>query len=365
MSAFNTATILLFSGISLVALAIWLLSRRYSSSAFAVGLTGLLTLTMASTWITAAVPVPVATQPKKELDDAKEPQEIVASKNTGMEEARGRARAPATKAEPAERQLPSVDVEQLVGELRNERSRRAEIERTATDAELRAATATARATELEDKIRAAHVGKEEAERRAALIEAKLREIPPPSPALRPPDLQVIRRKLTDGDRPFYAAQDERELIPGKKGNWYVVRLLQDGRPLTFADRQFALYDSTEIKVAVGRLRDEVLIPLSKAGKSWQLFVRGAADARRVVGPVGQDLFYLPTLPNGTYASEPRGKRVSVPVQNEDLPTLRADWLRGIVRAALGTVLSRDIDILENPPQPDHGRTAELIVFVEW
>jgi hypothetical protein len=318
---------------------------------------------MASTWITAAVTVPVATQPKKELDDAKEPQEIVASKEARMEEARGRA--PATKAEPAERQLPTVDVEQLLGELRNERSRRAEIERTATDAERRAATATAKATELEDKIRAAQIGKEEAERRAALIEAKLREIPPPSPPPKPPDLQVIRRKLTDGDQPFFAAQEERDLIPSRKGNWYVVRLQQDGRPLSFADRQFALSDSTEIRVAVGRLRDEVLIPLSNVGKSWQLFVRGAADARRVVGPVGQDLSYLPNLPNGTYASEPRGKRVSVPAQNEDLPTLRADWLRGIVRAALGTVLLRDIDILENPPQPDHGRTAELVLLVEW
>jgi hypothetical protein len=110
-----------------------------------------------------------------------------------------------------------------------------------------------------------------------------------------------------------------------------VHLLQGGRDWNFADRQFVLSDSTEIKASMAHLRDDVLVPLSQAGKYWRLFVRGTADARRVAGPVGRELSYLPRLPDGTHASEPRGKRVTVPVQNEDLPTLRADWLREIVR----------------------------------
>ena len=57
--------------------------------------------------------------------------------------------------------------------------------------------------------------------------------------------------------------------------------------------------------------------------------------------------------------------MTVPVQNEDLPTLKADWLREILRPALNAVVSGDIDILENPPQQDHRRTAELVIFVEW
>jgi hypothetical protein len=40
-------------------------------------------------------------------------------------------------------------------------------------------------------------------------------------------------------------------------------------------------------------------------------------------------------------------------------------LREIVRPALGADVSGDIDILENPPQQEHGRTAELVLFVEW
>ena len=57
--------------------------------------------------------------------------------------------------------------------------------------------------------------------------------------------------------------------------------------------------------------------------------------------------------------------MTVPDENEDLPTLEADWLREIVRPALAAVASGDIDILENPPQQGHGRTAELVLFVEW
>ena len=46
----SRARVFLGDKLGLVALAIRLLSRRYSASALAVGLTGLLALTTASTW---------------------------------------------------------------------------------------------------------------------------------------------------------------------------------------------------------------------------------------------------------------------------------------------------------------------------
>jgi hypothetical protein len=124
-------------------------------------------------------------------------------------------------------------------------------------------------------------------------------------------------------------------------------------------------DHRRVRDALYGAPADVLVPLSQAGKYWRLFVRGAADARRVAGPISRELSYLPRLPDGTHTSGPRGKRVTVLVQNEDLPTLRADWLREIVRPVLGAVVSGDIDILENPPHQGHGRTAELVLFVEW
>jgi hypothetical protein len=321
MSAFNIASLLLFPGLGLVALGIGLLSRRYSASAIAVGLAGLLILATAATWINSAGGMTGATHSSKPLSDNAEQKET------------------------------NAEVERLVGELSDERRK--------------ATAATASARELEEKVRAAQDGKAAAERKVALLEAKLRDVQATQPSPRPADLQLVRRKLADGDRPFYSTDEERELIAGRNGTWYVVRLLQGGRDWSFADRQFVLSDSTEIKASIVHLRDDVLVPLSQAEKYWRLFVRGAADPRRVAGPVGRDLAYLPRLPDGTYASEPRSDRVNVLAKNEDLPTLRADWLREIVRSVLGDVVSHDIDILENPPRQEHGRTAELVLFVEW
>jgi hypothetical protein len=251
----------------------------------------------------------------------------------------------------AELKKTDAEVERLVGELSDERRK--------------TAAATASATELEEKVRAAEDGKAEAERKVALLEAKLRDVQATPASPRPVDLQVIRRKLADGDQPFYSTEEERELIAGRKGTWHVVRLLQGGKDWSFADRQFVLSDSREIKASMVHLRDDVLVPLSQDGKYWRLFVRGAADSRRVAGPVGRDLAYLPRLPDRTYASEPRNDRLNILAKNDDLPTLRADWLREIVRSVLGDIVSGDIDILENPPEQEHGRTAELVLFVEW
>ena len=360
MPAFNPATLLLFPGLGLAALAIGLLVRRYSASALVIGLTGLLALASASTWIAAAGPMADVTQLDKIVTDNAELKKTIARQQAELEDARRRA-----KAEPDERQPPNAEVERLVGELRAEQSKRTEAERDAADADRKAAVSTAKVAELDEDLRKAQIDKVDAERNAALLEEKLQGAQPAPTPPTPPDLASIRRRLTDGEPPYYATREERELIPGWRGTWYVVRLLQSGKDWSFADREFVMADAMEIKASAVRLRDDVLLPLSQAGLHWRLFVRGAADARRVAGPVGRELFYLPLLPDGTHASEPRGKRVTVSVQNEDLPTLRADWLREIVGPALGAVLSGDIDILENPPQQEHGRTAELVLFVEW
>ena len=85
----------------------------------------------------------------------------------------------------------------------------------------------------------------------------------------------------------------------------------------------------------------------------------------LLGPLAANFSICPACPTEHTLPSRKGKRVTVPIQNDDLPTLRADWLREIVRPVLGDALSGDIDILENPPQQEHERTAELVLFVEW
>lgn len=352
MSAFNTATILLFPGIGLVALAIGLLARRYSISALVVGLTGLLTLAATSTWITATGPVTDATQLDRLKLDNDELKAAIARQQADLEETRKR---------PPE----TAEVERLDRELQAEKARRGEAEQSAAAADRRVAATAARVSELDEKVHDAQAEKAEAEGRAVILEDKLRGIPPPATTPPPPDILSIRHKLTEGGLPHYAAQEVRELIPGRMGRWYVVRLLQDGREWNFADRQFVLPDAAGIKSSASHLRDDILLPLSQAGLSWRLFVRGVADARRVTGPASRELSFLPRLSDRTYSPQPSSKRLTVPIENDELPTLRAEWLREIVRPVFGAAATSKIEILENPPQPEFGRTAELVLFVEW
>lgn len=256
-------------------------------------------------------------------------------------------------------------VKRQEAELQTEQSKAKEAERRAADAERGAAAAPPRVAALEEKIRETEKAKSEAESKVAALEAKLRDAQPIPPPPTPPDLQRVRRMLANGGRPFYTTQDERELMPGRTGTWHIIHLLQGGKDWEFADREFALTDPAEIKASAAHFRDDVLRPLTQAHKHWQLYARGAADARRVTGPTGREFYYLPSTPGGVHTTQPVGKRVTIPVQNKDLPILRADWLREIVRPILGSVEPSEIEILDNPPQQGHGLTAELVLFVEW
>lgn len=363
MSASTTVSLLLFPGLALVALSIGLLARRYSAPALVVGLTGLVTLATASTWIIATRPTTEAPPLDKPVIDTALPKVVVPAPEPKGDDAR--PRGPSPPASPPEAQRPNANVERLEKELQAEREKRAAAETTSADADRRAADAATRAAELVDKLSKTQKGIDEAERKASILEDRLRGAVPAPPPPRPLDLASIRRKLVDGDQRYFTAHEERELISGKSGSWYVIRLLDGGKDWGFADRQFVLADATEIKKSTVRLRDDVLAPLTQAGQNWRLFVRGSADVRPVAGPVRRDLSYLPRLPDETYAQQPTSKQVSLPVRNEDLPTLRADWLREIVRPVLGSVAMADIELFENPPRPGHGRTAELVLFVEW
>jgi len=342
MSAFEAATLLLFPSLGLVALAIGLLARRYSRAALAVGLTGLLALTAVSTWITVAGPaigrVPAVSTSPHQPNPATE-----------------RALEPGSPLPQPD--LPTAVAKRLEQELRSEQERRA-------DAERKAADGGRTVSELTGQLREAQGGKAVVELKVADLEKRLRDLQSAPAAPTFPDLPSIRRKLSDGDPRHYTTEEERALIPGRTGSWHVIRLLQDGSEWSFDDRQFVLADPTKIKASAARLRDEILLPLSQAETKWKLYVRGSADARPVAGEVGRDVIYLPRSVNGMYSLEPKRKRVALPVQNEYLPSLRAEWLREIVRPVLGTIGTGDIEILENPPQPGHGRTADLVLFVE-
>jgi hypothetical protein len=319
MTAFSTAITVVFASLGLVALALVLLVRRYSTSAFAIGLVGLLALTTTLTWITFGRP-------------ETEPQAIDYLKG---------------EMAPRNKDLQSLR-EQVQGLEKRLQALEAESDRIPTD--LAAAQARLRAAQ------------QDLQAKVAELEKNTKAIPQ----------QNVRQMLANRlDTSFYMSQllDQRSLVAGLTGSWYVMRLRLGGKQIVFADGQFRIPDAVqEVKQSALQLQKDVLIPVAQAAKSTRLFVRGGADYRRLVSatvvPEVHELLILPRLSNGSYAGLPRRLRPAVPVRNEDLPNLRADWLRQNIEPVL-SYGSADIQILENPPAADQERTVDLILYVEW
>jgi Skp family chaperone for outer membrane proteins len=319
MTAFNTAITVVFTSLGLVALALVLLVRRYSASAFAIGLVGLLTLITASTWITFGGPE----TDRQAIDNLKGE---IAARNKDLQILR----------------------EQVQGLEKRLEDLEAENDRIPTD--LAAAQARLRAAQQEFQIKVAE------------LEKKTKAIPQ----------QNVRQMLANRlDTSFYMSQllEQRSLVAGLVGSWYVMRLRLGGKPFVFADGQFRIPDAAqEVKESALQLQKDVLGPVAQVAKSTRLFLRGGADYRRLVSAPEvrevHELLILPRLSDGSYAGVPRRLRPAVPVRNEDLPNLRADWLRQNIEPVF-TYGSADIQILENPPAANQERTVDLILYVEW
>jgi hypothetical protein len=341
----NTATVVAFASLGLVALALLLLVRRYSGRALAIGLAGLFALTTALTWISyAGQAIPEIPPAKRDHEQIRELEKRLAALKIDNDQIRADHDA----------------MQARLGEAQRE-SDQAKAERDTAKRDRDAASA--RIAELENKI--------------ARLEEMLRAIPqqPPSPLPKatPNDVGNLRRKLVglDTPSPYYSSQvlGQRTLVAGLTGDWYVIRLKLGGKPLSFGDGQFRLPEAVqELTESALQLHKDLLAPIRQVAKYTGLFLRGTADYRRLLGAPKElqvrELKILRRLPDDTYEGFPRRLSQPAHLRNEDLPNLRADWLRQHIRPLLQSDSSSDIEILDNR-QPDNERTVELIVYVEW
>jgi len=340
MIAFSTATIptmVVFTSLNLVALALGLLVRRYSAPAFGFGLAGLLALTIASTLITYIGP--------ESAEMAARNRELQSSREQ-IRELKKRIEADQADLATAQDRLRDAQQEVAKAKAESEFEQRVavlQVEQTKLEhAKRNEASAIAKIAELEKRLSAA-VGN-----LSRLLDSRL-------------------------DTPFYTSEplEQRALVAGLTGSWYVMRLKLGNKPFVFADGRFRMPEAVpEVKGSAHELKNGVLALVGQMAKSTRLFLRGGADPRRLVratdAPDTRELLILPRLPDGNYAMAPRRLIPAVPVHNEDLPNLRADWLRQQIRSVLlPTPGSADIEILDNPPAPGHERTVDLILFAEW
>jgi hypothetical protein len=320
----------IFTGLGLVALALGLLVRRYSASAFTIGLIGILVLTTALTWMTYAGP---------ELD-----------------------------AQPIDkRKVESAAVE---AELRRTRERNQELEKRDEDHR-------AEIDLIQTKLAAAKNEHQEAQQRADeakvdlnRLEAELQEAKERIAKLEKKGAEQLAERL---DTPFYTSEplEHRTFVCGLTGSWYIIRLKLQGKPFIFADGQFRMPEEAvkEIKESAGILQRDVLTPIERVAKRTRVFLRGGADPRPLTGTKEsqqdfRELWVLPRKPDGTctYKTDPQRRPQPIPIRNADLPNLRADRLRQYIQPVL---VSADISLLENVPAPGQERTVDLFLYVEW
>jgi hypothetical protein len=362
MTALTTAGIAVFSSLGLVALALALLARRYSVAAVIIGWIGLFALTAVLAWITYAGPQVVL--------------QGIGNLTSEISVGNKELQHSGAQFQELEKRVEAIQVEnhQIRTDL-------AAVLRTLGEAQGESAKAKAEAERLIAALESQEVKRTNAERNAAAaitnaaeLEKKLLESIAHFPASpKQQDTGIVRRILAYRlETPFYTSQplEQHALVAGLIGSWYVLRLKLQGKPFIFTDGQFGMPDevAAEVKESALQLQSGVLAAVEQAAKTTRLFLRGGADSRRLLGareaPDARELFILPRLPDGNYRPDPQHVLTAVPINNEDLPNLRADWLRKRIQPVL-SLGPTDLMILENPPAAGQERTVDLILYVDW
>jgi hypothetical protein len=326
MSAFNLATVAIFASLGLVALALGLLARAYTTTALVTGLVGLLTLTTTSTWLAQAGPVIV-----------NDPSTTNCSRWSLLR-----------------RYRPSCQMNGVSPAVLRQL------------AQLRAATRRQpQQPPPQDKC--------------AKPEAPVSGPPlscPPAPQ-QSVDHDAIGRRL---DNQFYSSRrlEQRELVTGLEGSWYIIDLKVNGGKLGFPDRRFKLPTDTAAAVqdSASKLQSDIFDHLPRIAPEYRLFVRGRADERQVSrGPTDPpDNRWLKVRPTEVQTGPDRERKYTreqvtrqpapAAVANSHLPNLRADSVLEAIKGKLKGH-GNDIEILDNLPAPGDAKTVELVLFVKW
>ena len=165
---------------------------------------------------------------------------------------------------------------------------------------------------------------------------------------------------------------DRELIGGQQGSYYVIDLkdAKSGVKFGFKAGKYTLDRSDrKFRKALSAFMRDVVQKLD--GKAnYRLMVRGSADAAAYRGNQDSDYFYrqisyLPQVGEGRYTDSERRRSLDKRIGNEDLPFLRARYLKDLVAdvfpAKPASILQGNVSAKIN--QSD--RNAELMLFVDW
>jgi hypothetical protein len=152
-----------------------------------------------------------------------------------------------------------------------------------------------------------------------------------------------------------------ELIIGKRGKYYVVRMVAGtGLPLTFKDREYQLLSAeADFRTSFAQFALRVMRNIEGA----ELFVRGGADFRKYAGVLKdrppQIIELFPSDGAGRYKGELVQRKIGEQISNADLPQLRAAYARELI-----SDIWSNMRILEGEIREDGtARSVEFVMFV--
>jgi hypothetical protein len=208
-------------------------------------------------------------------------------------------------------------------------------------------------------------------RRLLELTAKNRKATPDETA----ELLQLRDKLnTTMQTPNYevSVYPDPELIKGKRGKYYIIdvkdaeqgaRYFFQGGKYTISTRQEQFRSSlnTFVKDVLEKMQGRV---------EYQLMVRGSADSKPWRGQFEQgheykNLRYLKSIGGDKYVNETSDVILGMPLNNGDLPNLRAAFLQKVVGSVYPVKEPVILQGTVSDKVSDGDRNVELILFVNW
>jgi hypothetical protein len=208
-------------------------------------------------------------------------------------------------------------------------------------------------------------------RRLLELTAKNRKATPSETA----ELMQLKDRLnTTMQTPNYdvSVYPDPELIKGKRGKYYIIdvkdaeqgaRYFFQGGKYTISTRQEQFRSSlnTFVKDVLEKMQGRV---------EYQLMVRGSADSKPWRGAFEQgheykNLRYLKAIGGDKYVNETSDVILGTPLNNGDLPNLRAAFLQKVVGSVYPVKEPVILQGTVSDKVNDSDRNVELILFVNW
>jgi hypothetical protein len=203
---------------------------------------------------------------------------------------------------------------------------------------------------------------------------------PPSPALvqrqdQTRDLMQLKDRM--GARlstPSYDVEvyPDRELIGGRPGRYYVVDLKEavSGVRYYFEGGRYTISrSSAEFRTSLNTFIADVLGKM-EGNVRYDLFVRGSADRKPYQGRFEPGFEYrqvrfLRSAGGDRYRNDTGERTLDSVVRNEDLPDLRATFIRNLVAESYPVKPPIVLEGSVTPKLDNRDRNVELILFVDW